>query len=361
MEQPNSIKGLVHTKALENSRRGFFVFFVLAVVANIVGCGSRTGLPNEASADAALPTDAPLECRADEDCRDALMCTDERCEGGACVRRPLDERCEGGRCEVVRCDPAAGCVSVPRRCDDGVECTIDDCHEVEGCVHEPDDSRCPVSTRCDVVAGCQAIAWVHDGRRIYQVDLPSGTVTPLGVVPLPAWTDIALGPDRSLYGVAADGLVYRISQGFADVDALLMLPGDTVALEVGPDGGLYSAGVESGVFRTNLETGAVELVGDLPPGWATSGDIAFVGDRLLITVTDEPLGRGGENAVAAFDDGAFRIVGTSGPTCLWGIAAFGEDVYGFSCFGGLYRINSETGATELVRGLGIEMRGAAAR
>lgn len=340
----------------------FFIAVLAFALAASMGCGSRTGLPvDEFAADAAVPSDGPVECRRDDDCSDALMCTDERCVGGACVRRALNERCDAGLCEVARCDPEVGCVSAPRRCDDGVECTRDDCDEAAGCVHTPDDSRCPVSARCDPSGGCQAIAWVHDQSRIYQVDLPSGDVTPLGTVPLPSWTDIALAADRTLYGVASDGLLYRIAEGFGEVDPLLMLPSDTVALEVGPDGGLYSAGVDSGVFRTDLDTGAFEALGNLPFGWATSGDIAFVGDRLLITVTNEPIGQDGENAVVAFDDGAFRFIGTSGPTCLWGVAAFGEDVYGFSCFGGLYRIDADTGATEFIRDLGLEMRGAAAR
>lgn len=363
-------------KAVRRSARAAGRAFTSACVVFVVlaGCGARTGLPGEEfradasterdasiDMDAFVTFDASVECVEDRDCVDSVMCTDEVCAAGVCLRRTFDERCEASECEIAACDAEAGCVSTPRRCDDGVECTVDDCADESGCVHEPDDARCPVSTRCDPSSGCTAIAWVHDDDGIYQVDLPDGDVTLLGSVPLPSWTDIALASDRTLYGVSSSGLLYRIADDFDEVEPLRTLPSDTVALEVGPDGGLYSAGVSSGVFRTDLETGAVALIGELPSRWATSGDIAFVGDRLLITVTDEPLETTGRVALAAFDDGEFRIVGPSEASCLWGIAAFGEDVYGFSCRGWVYRIDARTGSAEFIRDIGVAMRGAAAR
>ena len=105
-----------------------------------------------------------------------------------------------------------------------------------------------------------------------------------------------------------------------------------------------------------------EVVGRFPPGWVSSGDIAFVGTRLLATISDDPASMTASNALCEImPDGRGEIIGMLGQTCLWGLAAFGEDLYGFSCGGALYSIDSESGSIALLTSFGFPARGAAAR
>ncbi len=97
-------------------------------------------------------------------CDDAIACTTDRCERGACVHVPDDIRCgDDQRCVVgvgcaprsctsnaecddgdfcngaERCDGEAGCVGgLPPSCEDDTPCTTDSCAD-GGCVHTPRD------------------------------------------------------------------------------------------------------------------------------------------------------------------------------------------------------------------------------
>jgi hypothetical protein len=53
-------------------------------------------------------------------------------------------------CQTVRCDPAFGCISTPKICNDGVICTIDTCDITTGnCVFTPvPSSQCNSTTNC---------------------------------------------------------------------------------------------------------------------------------------------------------------------------------------------------------------------
>lgn len=80
-------------------------------------------------------------------CDDFYECTEDLCRDGGCDNVPRDERCEGGRCEPDSsdadergCVPATPCTT-PDECDDGVDCTVDDC-QPDGCVHVVDAAFC---------------------------------------------------------------------------------------------------------------------------------------------------------------------------------------------------------------------------
>ena len=333
-----------------------------ALILLLCACGASTGLPgSESNADAgdvSLESSVEPACRTTEDCVDGVACTSERCVGGRCTSTLEHERCVlPGFCAVGRCDALRGCVSEPVACDDGVACTVDACSDASGgCTSTPDDSLCPTSHRCDPSEGCLAIAWSHDSDSLYQVDVPSGLVTRLASIE--SYTDIALDAEGVLYGVGSDA-IYRIDLEDGSEEFVLPVTPGAVALEVGADGSFYVAGAEPAVYRHTLD-GEVSVAGRFPPGWFTSGDIAFIGERLLVTVTNDPGVDTGTNAIIEVREDESELLVTLGETCLWGIAAFGDELYGFSCFGALYAIDLTSGAT-ILSPLGFEARGAAAR
>jgi hypothetical protein len=136
----------------------------------------------------------PAPCAADADCDDGLFCTgQETCAAGACkpgvpVLCPADA--DGTDCTVARCDEASsGCVvaadddlcddgafcngfeicdatagcqpGVAVVCDDGVDCTLDQCREdIKACGGLPQPELCDDAVFCngaevcDVVQGC---------------------------------------------------------------------------------------------------------------------------------------------------------------------------------------------------------------
>lgn len=134
------------------------------------------------------------------------------------------------------------------------------------------------------------------------------------------------------------------------------------ALEVGPDGALYGAGTRT-IVRIDPEHGAFETVAGFPPGWSASGDVAFVAGRLLVTGTRAPYSRTVSDALFDATEGGVAVnVGTIGAACVWGLAPFGETLYGLTCTGALVRIDVSSGAgTRLADDLGLEVGGAAAR
>ncbi|MEW5852066.1 MAG: hypothetical protein AB2A00_24980 [Myxococcota bacterium] len=93
-------------------------------------------------------------------CDDGSLCTvEDRCVNGQCTGELLD--CgDGVGCTVDTCDPALGCVHVPRveDCSDGNPCTQDLCNPVTGCANVVS----PNGTLCGPPA-CSALPLCVDG------------------------------------------------------------------------------------------------------------------------------------------------------------------------------------------------------
>ena len=328
----------------------------------LVGCGARTGLEAPRGAVDGSPDAGPdaAMCSRDRDCDDGLDCTADDCRRGRCENEPRDGRCDDTTCTIGRCDSELGCVADPISCDDGVSCTVDACSEEEGCSSTPDDTLCPISNRCDPVRGCIARALIHDSQDLYEVELPSGELRRLTETG-PSYTDIALAPDRQLYGVSRTGL-FRFFDDYPLADRI----GDSdswVALDVGPDGRLYAAGESERIVVIDFDTFDWRVVARLPSPFVASGDIAFVEGRMLITVTDTPSSTSDDTRLAEVDleSGTARVLGRTGQPCIWALAAFGPELYGFTCTGNLLRIDPFTGASDVVRSLRLRIGGAAAR
>ncbi|MFW5921179.1 MAG: putative metal-binding motif-containing protein, partial [Polyangiales bacterium] len=83
----------------------------------------RDAMPGDARPDAPdTGPDGGAECTSDEDCDDGVECTVDQCVAGACTNTPDDSVCEDGE----SCDATMGCplrsCSVDSDCDDGEPC-----------------------------------------------------------------------------------------------------------------------------------------------------------------------------------------------------------------------------------------------
>lgn len=110
----------------------------------------------------------PLPCVNDASCDDGVDCTVDDCDvaSGDCTNTADDSVCDDGLfCNGLEyCDAVADCRSTPPPdCDDGVDCTDDYCDTVmDECVSEAFDGLCDNGVfcdgeeTCDPQMGCQA-------------------------------------------------------------------------------------------------------------------------------------------------------------------------------------------------------------
>ena len=254
----------------------------------------------------------------------------------------------------------SGCLGgAPVACADPIECTLDACDEaLDACVSIPTTSLCPVSHRCDPVLGCVARALAHDETFLYEIDLPGGALRTLGTLPVPL-TDLALHPDGTLYG--AGSALYAVDYEAGTFAEIAAVEGSFNALDTAPDGTLYGA-ASSRVVRFDVATGAVIDVARLPRGLISSGDLAFVGGVLYATANGDP-GGPRPDALVRVDvaTATSRVVGSTGQRCIWGLAPFGDTLYGLTCEGLLLRIDVTTATSEVLASHPPRFFGAGAR
>ncbi len=320
--------------------------------------GAGQGGAGQAGAGAA---GAPPQCTNDAQCDDGIGCTGDVCEAGVCVRVPRDVLCDDGLfCTGAEtCDPNVGCVTQPVVCGDSVGCTDDLCDEnLKGCVSVPNDALCPLSHKCGESEGCYALAYAHTPSSLYEVRLPSGKVTEIGPTGVQL-TDVALVSNTQLYGLDFNAL-YLLDTTTAE--AFFVASVDTssmVAFDVAPDGGLYVGGGQ-GLYLLDPGTGVANPVATYPFGTQASGDIAFLQGRVLGTTRTQ---FGGSDSLSEFNlaSGDAVVIGPTGFACVWGLAAFGETLYGLTCNGEVIRIDTNTGAGTLLSTGGPAFWGASAR
>ncbi len=125
--------------------------------------GLETCVPNDASSDA----NGCLTSGSDP-CDDGVSCTEDQCleEFDLCFNLATDDLCNDGLyCNGTEtCDETLDCqAGEAPSCDDSVPCTVDACNETtDSCTHQPDDASCSDGQfcngdeTCDALAGCQA-------------------------------------------------------------------------------------------------------------------------------------------------------------------------------------------------------------
>ena len=306
-------------------------------------------------------------CRRDDECDDLIACTQTRCSArGLCEVTPDATSCDDGIfCTgVERCDLTVGCApSAPPSCADAIDCSVDTCDAVlDGCTHTPDDTRCPLSHRCDLVRGCVARVLAIDvSGGLFDVEVPSAEIRSLGTTDS-VLADIALAPDGTFYGAAFDELVRVDSVTGVTTPVTSIITGDFNAVDFAPDGQLYGAGRDQ-VVRIDVATGDVDFIAVLPTGYFSSGDLAFLPDgRMFLTAT-----RTGGDTIpdelfeVRLDGRAPRRIGTMGSPCVWGLAAFGATIYGLTCRGEVLLVDAATGSSRVLSRASVRFGGAAAR
>lgn len=354
---------------------------LVALAALSIGCGARTALLEPEVTDAAADTaadvavdsapDTALEpdvvvstdvgCSSDAECDDGVSCTRDFCSAGLCAHQPLDVRCDDGLfCTGdEKCDVIKGCYTVPRGCADPIGCTDDRCDEAtRSCTHLPNDVLCPISHTCDPLLGCQARAIAHSPTDLYEIRLPSGVVKLIGPT-TGTLTDIALHPSGTLYGVRTDGLCEIDLKTGSCITSVIPLPSNPVGLDAAPDGTLYGA-AGTRVYAIDRKTGATTDVATFPAGWTASGDVAFVGTRMLITARGASAA---DDALLEFSlaTGTGKVLGRTGYRCIWGVAAYGPTLYGLTCEGRVLSIDPNTGKSTELSKAAVEFWGATAR
>lgn len=306
---------------------------------SFVACGSRTSLDFEIAETPDASRDASIDVHASDAGHDAKL--DARDTG---IDAPVDAR------------PDATCAS----CDDGVACTHDSCVD-GGCVHVADDSLCPPGLLCSAL-GCGVFAYAVTSNDIVEVALPSGNVRRIGPN-TDFFSDIALHPNGTLYGVSASypTALYTINR----TSGVTMKVTNLVALEVNgldaaPDGTLF-ASADTHVYRVDIGASTLAPIAPLPDPWKSSGDLVVVGGRIFVSVrqgigdTSDALVEVDRNA------GTSRMVGLIGSRCVYGLAAFGPTLYGFTCEGKILTIDFGTGAGTVIAVSGRSFNGATAR
>ncbi len=301
-------------------------------------------------------------CTTDLQCQTHVACVLDQCDPSlhVCTRTPHDSMCDDGVfCNgAERCDLTQGCVSgAPPNCDDAISCTIDRCDEAtKACVHDPENKLCPISHVCDPLLGCQAHAFAHDETTLYDVRIPSGQVKVIGKTNA-SLTDIALSPNNVLYGVDFNAL-YTLDQNKGAATFVKQTnSGFLNAADCAPDGTLYVGGGVT-LYTMDTGTGLVTQVGTYPGGTSSSGDLAFIGSRLLATANV-----GNVDSLVEFDlkNNTAKSLGVTGFSCIWGLAAYGSTLYGLTCDGRILSIDPNTAKSSQLNQINVTFRGAAAR
>jgi hypothetical protein len=305
-------------------------------------------------------SDARVACTVDRECDDGIACTADECKQGVCISTPHSERCDDGIfCNGQEsCSASRGCFVGPPACSDSWSCIVAACQEgTRSCSYTPNDKLCPVSHACDPVLGCQARAFAIDNiGNVLDVRLPSGITKVIGSSGV-GLTDIALAPDGRLFGVDF-GSASEIDPTTGLATPLSTFTSWSInAMDAAPDGTIYVAGGPS-LYTLDLASGTLVLVMSFNQG-QSSGDLAFVNGRLLLTVS----GYAPNDYLVELDPVAqtSRIVGDTGYYCIYGLAAFGSTLYGMTCTGQVLSLDTDTGKGTVLQETDIDFWGASAR
>lgn len=390
----------------------------LLACATLAGCGARSTLLDELSAGSGggvgaggtggaggtagtggAPTSSsstgPL-CLSDEECDDGVGCTRDRCGELGCEHLADDAVCSDGQfCTLDACDVSLGCVSQPSPdlCDDGLSCTLDACDEsTDSCLHDPCDSLCDDQIFCDGIERCDAALGCVDGPPACTLGLgceqsacaetsdtcshtlPPGCAAPdvhllvadsggnLHDVAPYQGTETLIAPSNG--NVHLDVAVLNGRWFVVAGDLVELAPGTNQVIAVlgqlfanalggGPDGKLYAA--YDIVYRIDPDSGAQEFVAALPEGHTSSGDIAFIGDRLFVS-TDS--GCGGSLVEVDVASGTAAVLGGDGLGCVYGLAPGGDRLFVVNCDGKIGTFDPATGEARVLWTTSIQTYGA---
>lgn len=202
---------------------------------------------------------------------------------------------------------------------------------------------------------------------LYRVRCERTLVEPMGRVEVqgqkPVLVDLAATPDGYLYGLADDGRLYMIDQEDPRRSVLVGESG------LGSPYGMVAVGerllvnTRAGeVCWLDRRTGKATRVGPMGGGWAASGDIALLGDKVYASVKDAAR----REHLVTLDPatGAVRLVGALTDQAgqpvqdVFGLVVEKGVLYGLTQGGDLVRVDPQSGRCTVLLRTGKRFYGA---
>jgi hypothetical protein len=206
---------------------------------------------------------------------------------------------------------------------------------------------------------------------LYRIDPTTYATTLVGSFGWPAsvgndaMADIAIAPDGAVMGASGSRL-YRCSASTAACTLVGSLAQTVNALAYAPPGVLdptaevlVGAKSDGTLYTIDAGTAAMTSLGHFSTGHASSGDLAYVAGSLVAAVN--PGGTNDSLARINHTTGATTVVGSTSRPWVWGLAAAGPTLLGFTLDRAIVTINTSTGATAVVGTTAVDWYGAAAR
>jgi len=203
-------------------------------------------------------------------------------------------------------------------------------------------------------------AWVfaHSASTLFRVDPITYAVTRIGPFQWPAgsdtMTDIAIDREGVMIGISYTR-VYRVDPQTAACtllssnlqgmfNGLSFVPSMLAFGLEGPDVLVGDRNSDGKIFQIDPNTGGVTQIGDMGPGFSSSGDIvAVTGFGMVATVPTGTLGPDQLVRLAPTTFAATPIGASTGFDDIWGVGFWGTRVFGFTEQGTLTIIDSATG------------------
>ncbi len=352
--------------------------------------GGGESASSSSSSEASSSTGMP-PCLSDAECDDGVACTNDVCLPSGCSNMPDDAACDDGVfCTIDVCQAGTGCENTfsDSVCDDGIACTADTCDPAtDSCRHEACDGMCNDGAfcngveRCDTMVGCVAgppaceleaacsndscneasqacqhslsgggaclpsvrLLGAAKGGELISINPFTGSTTLIAAGAGVTHFDIALLGSRwfALDDGSNTRLVELVPMTNQVKKSFFVPPSNS--LSAGPDGKLYAA--SDTVYRLDPDTGVSTALGMLPPGYSSSGDIAFVGQRMFISA-DGSCGGG----LVEFDltTGTSTLLGGDGLGCVYGLAVANGVMFILNCDGNVGTFDPTTGVAQVL-------------
>jgi hypothetical protein len=206
---------------------------------------------------------------------------------------------------------------------------------------------------------------------LYRIDPATYATTLVGSFGWPAsvgsdaMADIAIAPDGAVMGASGSRL-YRCGATTAACTLVGSLAHTVNALAYAPPGVLdptaevlVGAKSDGTLYKIDATTAAMTSLGHFSTGHASSGDLAYVAGALVAAVN--PGGTNDSLARINHTTGATTVVGSTSRPWVWGLAAAGPTLLGFTLDRAIVTINTSTGATAVVATGAVDWYGAAGR
>jgi hypothetical protein len=170
----------------------------------------------------------------------------------------------------------------------------------------------------------------------------------------PDITDLAINRAGELFAISFTSL-YRVDPTDATVDVVgdLQIPSVTLnglvfalAGQLGAGEVLVAVSQLGSYFAIDVESGRASSIGHYPAGWNSSGDVVAVeglGTYAAVRDTSDSRDILVQVRFAADGSSEFTRIGEIGSDRVYGLAYWGDSLYGFTNTGALLRIDPATG------------------